>query len=141
VLGQLFLVRFLWVWTAVMLVMAASGLTGIVFSEVREPADVAVAMSGVALAAMSAFPLFVLVRKWRHLRGRTRFSRTTTGRVVLAICVVLGVVFGVLGWVSNNFASDSSGSAASARAAVVLLTLEGAAASGFYLYRGRRAPS
>jgi hypothetical protein len=103
VFAQLILVRFVWVWTAVMLTMSGSGLSGS-SSE-------------------------TLIRRWRHLRGRTRFSRTTVGRMVLMTSVVVCVVFGI----AACFIEGGT--------AVFFLALEGAAAGGYHLYRGRRAPS
>jgi hypothetical protein len=141
VFAQLTLLRFLWVLTALMLVMFGSGLTGVVFGNPSKPADLDYMFIGLGLAAASAFPLIILARKWRHLRGRTRFSRTVTGQILLVLSVLACVGLGLSALFSDNATKTSTGSAAGGRAAVFLVALEGAAAGGYHLYRGRRAPS
>jgi hypothetical protein len=137
---QLVGLRLLWVWTALMLVMCGSGLFGMLFGDPSTPADVDTATIGFGMMLAAGAPLFILRRRWRHLRGRTRFAQTTTGQVLLVVGIVASLALGLGAFYTDGPATSTS-SVAAGRAALVLFALEGAAASGYYFYRGRRAPS
>jgi hypothetical protein len=143
--AQVVLLRFLWVCFALMLAMFLSGLVGVLFGTPPRPgvgsSDGSTAGIGLAMAAAIGAPLFLVNRKWRHLRGRTSFARSIVGRVVLAICGVVCIAFGITALASDSLTETRTGSAAAGRAGVFVIAVEGAAASGFYFYRGRRAPS
>jgi hypothetical protein len=136
--GQLVLLRFLWFSLALTLAMVLSGLFGVFFAEPRVAGDSSSARAGAYLAAVSGVSLFLLHRRWRHLR---RPARSSVRRVWLVVGIGLSLAVCLVALFSYSPSETRSGSVAAGRAALVIIGVESAAACGYHLYRGRRTHS
>jgi hypothetical protein len=133
--------RTLWTGFALMMVMGLSGLFGVLFADPAHPRDGGTAAIGLSLALVFGGPLLILARRWRAVRGRTNFTGTTAGTILLVVIGIVCVIFTMGTVTSDSTAVSTSGSAVAMDAGVILIGLEGIAACGYFLYRGRRTPS
>lgn len=137
--SKLIVLRTLWAMSALWSIMWGSSLIGVLFADNEQ--DDSYLRIGLSLAVLTGALLLYFMRRWGHLRalvGPPVLTRFLAGRILLVAGATLCFVIGVAGLFSDSTTNSNTGSAETARTAIVLVGLEGAAGCAYLLRRGQR---